>query len=115
MVRSRESNNFLGVGSLVNPPAVTGVPSTTAGGVLITPADTQYTKQDISIRSNIKLTGRITLILGYLYEKFDVSDWQYQNLPLVGGTAIAQSSIFLGTNLQNYVAHVGSFVVKYKF
>lgn len=100
---SRGSIEYMSIGSAVTPPSINS------------PVDTKYMKQDISIRTNVKVTERCTLVLGYLYEKFDVSDWQYQNLPLVGGTASAQTNVFLGNNLQNYFAHVGTVLVKYKF
>ncbi len=111
-LRSREAVEYINIGSAVSAPAINGVTTT---GSLVEPQNTKYTKQDISVRSNIKLSDRVSLILSYVFEKYDVTDWQYQNLPLVGGTSIAQSSIFLGTNLQNYIAHIGTVLLKYKF
>ncbi len=116
---SREGTNYMNVGSLVFAPLVNGV---TATGSLTDPQDTKYMKQDVSIKTNIKLSDRVSLVLGYLFEKYDVSDWQNQNVPVVGGGTVrttpignGQTNIFLATNLQNYVAHVGSALVKYKF
>jgi hypothetical protein len=110
---SRGANDFINIGSAVTPATVTGL--TLTPGVLITPMDTKYMKQDISVKTNLRVNERFSLVFGYLFEKFDVSNWQYQNIPLVGGTPAGQTNIFLGTNLQNYVAHVGSIVAKYKF
>jgi len=114
---SRSGTDYSNVGSLVFAPAtytnaVAGVPT---DGSLISPAATKYMKQDISVRTNIKLSDHVSMMLGYLFEKYDVSDWQNQNIPVVGGTAAAQTNIYLGTNLQNYVAHVGTVLLKYKF
>ena len=116
---SRGANNYINVGSNVFAPLNNG--STTLGS-LVSPPDTKYMKQDVSIKTNVKLSDRVSVVLGYLFEKYDVSDWQNQNIPLVGGGAVRSTStgagltnIFLGTNLQNYVAHVGSAVVRYKF
>jgi MtrB/PioB family decaheme-associated outer membrane protein len=112
ITESRGADNFINVGSAVS--AATAVPAVVPG-LLISPADTRYMKQDVSLKATCRINDKVSVVLGYLYEKFDVSDWQYQNLPLVGGTAASQTNIFLGTNLQNYVAHVGSAVVRYKF
>jgi hypothetical protein len=116
---SRESNSYLNVGANVFAPLVNG--STTLGS-LTSPPDSKYMKQDVSVKTTVKVNARVSVVLGYLYEKYDVSDWQNQNVPLVGGGTVkstaggnGQTNIFLGTNLQNYVAHVGSVVVKYKF
>jgi MtrB/PioB family decaheme-associated outer membrane protein len=98
---SRGSDDFLNLGS--------------ADSALVTPSDTKYMKQDISVRTTIKMTSHTSLVLGYLFEKYDVSSWQDQNIPLIsGGTGTSYNS-YLGTNLQNYVAHVGTVLVKYKF
>jgi len=112
VVMSRGATNFLSVGSLANSGAVNGVRTF---GSAISPPDTKYMKQDITMKTNVRMTDRATLVLGYTYEKYDVSDWQQQNIPYVAGTAVSQTNIFLGTNLQNYVAHIGSILVKYKF
>ena len=114
---SRESDEYLNIGSAVAASAVyaNGVAQPVVAGSLISPSETKYMKQDISIRTTIRMTPRASLVLGYLYEKFDVSDWQTQNLYLAGGTAANQYNSFLGANLQNYVAHVGTVLVKYKF
>ncbi len=109
IVESRGATEFLTAAIVPNP-------ITAPGGIaLVTPPDTKYMKQDITGRTNLRVSEHVTLVLGYLYEKFDVSDWQQQNIPLVGGTTGNQTNIFLGANLQNYVAHVGSIVMKYKF
>src|ERR1019366_3497555 len=124
VVISRGSDDYESIGSAVTAPAVypnviPGVTDGTAGattpGILISPTDTKYMKQDISLRANVRMTDHISLVFGYLFEKFDVSDWQNQNIPLVGGGASNSTNIYLGTNLQNYVAHVGTVLVKYKF
>ena len=114
---SRGSDNYVNIGSGVSASAVyaNGLPQPVTTGNLISPSDTKYMKQDISIRTTIKMTDHTSLVLGYLFEKFDVSDWQTQNIPLVGGTGATQYNNYLGTNLQNYVAHVGTILVKYKF
>jgi MtrB/PioB family decaheme-associated outer membrane protein len=112
---SRGSDDYMDLGS-----AVTGVTTyvngqSVAGTTPISPSDTKYMKQDISIRTTIKMTSHTSLVLGYLFEKYDVSDWQYQNIPLVSGTGVNSYDNYLGTNLQNYVAHVGTILIKYKF
>jgi MtrB/PioB family decaheme-associated outer membrane protein len=119
VIISRGSNNYIDVGSGVFAPAVNGV--TTTGSVQ-SPSDTKYTKQDVTFRANVKVTPKVSVVLGYLFEKYDVSDWQNQNVPLIGGQAatsttspFGQSNNYLGMNLQNYVAHVGSILLKYKF
>lgn len=118
---SRGSTNFFNVGSTVGPPAMNG--ANMPGGTVISPSDTKYTKQDITIKADVRVTPRVTLALGYLYEKYDVSDWQNQNQPYASGdafrstsaTSVGQTNISLGNNLQNYVAHIGSVLLKYKF
>jgi MtrB/PioB family decaheme-associated outer membrane protein len=114
---SRGSDDYIDVGSGVVAPAtyVNGISVAQPTGSLISPADTKYMKQDISIRSNIKMTDHTSLVVGYLFEKYDVSDWQNQNITPTSGTAAGQYNNLLATNLTNYVAHVVTILVKYKF
>ncbi len=86
-----------------------------ANSTKVSPTESKTQKQDATIRMNLKLTKSTTLALGYLYEQYQTSDWQYQNIPLVSGEEAGQTNIFLGTNRQNYYAHVGSILIKYKW
>jgi len=83
--------------------------------VVQTPQDTEALKQDISASTTLRLTPSVSLVLGYLFEKYDVYDWAHQNTPEVGGLAANQTNIYLADNSLDYKAHVGSLLVKYKF
>ena len=77
--------------------------------------DTKITKQDVTVKTDIKITDNLSLGLGYLYEKYDVTDWATENVPIASGQFAGQVNIYLADASRDYNAHVGTVMAKYKW
>lgn len=73
---------------------------------------TRKMHQNVRTRAEYKLTSSLTLAANYLYEKFDIADYGFDNVPL---RDINNGSIWLGVSDRNYYAHTASLGVNYKF
>lgn len=76
----------------------------------ITP--TRKMQQSARTRAEYKLTENLTLAANYWFEKFDIADYGFDEVPV---RDINNASIWLGVSDRNYYAHTGSLGVSYKF
>lgn len=81
----------------------------------VSPEETKTSRQDIYLRTDVKATSHVSLVFGYLFQKYDVRDFASQKVPFVGGAGTSQTNIFLSDNSKDYKAHVGSVLVKYQW
>lgn len=77
------------------------------------PPETKTSKQDFSIKGEYRPRKDLSFELGYLHERYDVSDFATDNVPLVSGSLSGQTNLLLADSLLDYRAHVVAFKVKY--
>lgn len=80
-----------------------------------TPEETETSKQDVTVKAIAKLTDALSLVFGYVYEKYDVRDFANEGVEQVGGANAGQTNIYLADNSMDYRAHMGSVTLKYRF
>lgn len=95
----------------VQPLAVSG----TGSAPIVSPPETKTCKQDYKIQCDYKAKDDVTFTLGYLFERFDVSDFAKDIAPLTSGLAANQTNLLMGDSISDYKAHVVNLKVKYKF
>lgn len=77
--------------------------------------DTHSSKQDYTLKGVMHATKDVTFTLGYLFERYDVTDYATNSVPLLSGTGAGQTNVYLGDSSSDYKAHVVSLMAKYKF
>jgi MtrB/PioB family decaheme-associated outer membrane protein len=89
--------------------------STTAGGPVSPPfPDNETSLHDVSVQGKLQITRNLSMRLGYLFEKFNSSDWATENMCptcLSGGAAVIAS----GERPPDYNAHLVSMSLIYRF
>jgi hypothetical protein len=86
-----------------------------ANATKISPIKTDSETHDLSFKADVKLTNSASVSLGYLFERYQVSDWQRELTQIVSGELASENNIMLATYPQDYNAHVGSVVFKYRW
>ncbi|HMX94798.1 MAG TPA: MtrB/PioB family outer membrane beta-barrel protein, partial [Elusimicrobiota bacterium] len=81
----------------------------------VTPPETKTTKQDYTVKGEYQVKKDLSFELGYLFERYDVTDYATENVPVVSGSRAAQTNLLLGDSLMDYKAHVVSAKVHYKW
>lgn len=75
-----------------------------------------YTKQALNLKADYSLSESFGITLGYLYEKYELDDLQYNDYLYSYGTSAASTSYLTGAYAdQNYEANVGYVALNYKF
>jgi MtrB/PioB family decaheme-associated outer membrane protein len=97
----------------VQPLAVTSAGS--ASTPIVSPPETKSCKQDYKVQCQYKAKENVTFTVGYLFERFDVSDFAKDIAPLTSGQAANQTNLLMGDYISDYKAHVVSLLAKYKF
>jgi hypothetical protein len=77
------------------------------------PPETKTSKQDFSLKGEYRARKDLSFELSYLHERYDVSDFATENVPLVSGSLSGQTNLLLADSLLDYRAHVVAFKVKY--
>lgn len=101
LARSRGATDFLELG--------------TSLATKLSPPETVTTKQDYSIRGEYQAKKDLALELGYTFERYDVSDYATDDIPMLAGSAAGQTNIFLADTIMDYRAHIVSAKIKYKW
>ncbi|HMX42760.1 MAG TPA: MtrB/PioB family outer membrane beta-barrel protein [Elusimicrobiota bacterium] len=81
----------------------------------VTPPETKTTKQDYTVKGEYQVKKDLSFELGYLFERYDVTDYATENIPVVSGRLAGQTNLLLGDSLMDYKAHVVSAKVHYKW
>lgn len=99
----------------VQPLAVTAGTRSPVRTDIENPPDTKTCKQDYKVQCQYQAKADVTFTLGYLFERFDVSDFAKDIAPLTSGQAASQTNLLMGDYISDYKAHVVSLLAKYKF
>lgn len=77
--------------------------------------NTETTRQDIKVRTELKISKNLSFGIGYLFQKYDISDFAVGSVPFGTGSQSGQTNIYLGDSVSNYVAHVTTVLAKYRW
>jgi MtrB/PioB family decaheme-associated outer membrane protein len=78
-------------------------------------SDTEYDFQDLQIEARWRLRANMDLAGRYGFERFDVSDFASDNVPLLNVATGTANAIFLGDSLLDYRAHRVAIVATQRF
>lgn len=75
-----------------------------------------YTKNTFDLKAEYEISKSLAVIIGYLYEKYELDDIQYDNYDYSYSTSVANTSYLTGAYADpDYEAKMGYFSLKYKF
>lgn len=75
-----------------------------------------YTKNTIDLKAEYAVSKSFDVIVGYLYEKYELDDIQYDDYDYVFGSTTANTSYLTGAYADpDYEANVGYLSLRYKF
>jgi MtrB/PioB family decaheme-associated outer membrane protein len=78
-------------------------------------ASDDTTRVSFNLRGIYQLARQWELTAGYAYEKYNYSDIAYDNTRYVAGTGTTSSIVTGQFSFQNYEAHIGYLIAKYRF
>lgn len=75
-----------------------------------------YTKNTFDLKAEYAISKSMDFIVGYLYEKYELDDLQYNNYDYVYGSSASSTSYLTGAYADaDYEAKIGYVALKYKF
>lgn len=78
-------------------------------------SDTVYDLQDLQVEARWRVRGNLDIAGRYGFERFDVSDFASDAVPLLNVAGTASNAIFLGDSLLDYRAHRVALVATQRF